>query len=168
MLVLYLAPTESSATKRGGHSTDKVPSEFALLPFAWMRQRKIKFSQSNRLWARQTQTSLWGGRILRKEHFKKQDCCLWIQENLCWAVSVSSLWERRLGLRSLNQSPSSTYWGTETVHLFRSGCLKLFIPFTCRVIGLSIDIKAMIEGCLTQVIAVMLQGNLSQSWFWMS
>lgn len=71
MLVLYLAPTESSATKCGGHSTDKVPSEFALLPFAWMRQRKIKFSQSNRLWARQTQTSLWGGRNTEKGTFQE-------------------------------------------------------------------------------------------------
>lgn len=169
MLVLYLAPTESSAPKCGGHSTDKVPSEFALLPYEWMRQKKIEFSQSNRLWARLTQTSLRGGRNTEKGTF--QEARLLFMDpgkSLLSCTSVSSLWERRLGLRSLNQSPSSTYWGTETVHLFRSGCLKLFIPFTCRVIGLSIDIKAMIEGCLTQVIAVMLQGNLSQSWFWMS
>lgn len=71
VLVLYLAPTESSATKRGVHSTDKVPSVFALLPFAWMRQRKIKFSQSNRLSARQTQTSLWGGRNTEKGTFQE-------------------------------------------------------------------------------------------------
>jgi len=89
---LYLAPTESSAPKCGGHSTDKVPSEFALLPYEWMRQKKIEFSQSNRLWARLTQTSLWGGRNTEKGTF--QEARLLFMDpgkSLLSCTSVSSL-----------------------------------------------------------------------------
>lgn len=64
-------------------------SEFALLPLAWLSKRKMKFSQSSRLWASQTQTSLWRGRNTEKGTF--QEAGLYgpaeIQESLCWAVS---------------------------------------------------------------------------------
>lgn len=49
----------------------QVTSEFVLLPLAWLSQRKIKFSQSDRLWASQTQTSLWGGRNTEKGTFQE-------------------------------------------------------------------------------------------------